>query len=250
MTTTRASRLALPEFADDIEHREYIRDRLAAGFRIFHKLGFNEGVMGHLSARDPIDSNLFWLNPFGVSFGDIRSSDLQLVDHEGNLVEGEGMVHPGAMILHPDIYSAHPGIQSIGHTHSPYGRVLSTLGRRLDPITNESAIFFDRHALYDSHANGEGANLARSMRARDRALVMANHGIVTFGQTVDEMIYLFLSLEKSCQIQVQAEAAGTPRVLDDSVAESIAARLTHHIAWLNFQPTFADITREQPDLLD
>lgn len=250
MTIVQALRPVPPTFDDPYEQREHLKGRLAAGFRIFHELGFDEGVMGHLSARDPVDPNLFWLNPFAVSFGILKASDMQLVTLDGALVEGRGAVHPGAMILHPDIYAAHPEIQAIGHSHSLFGRIWSTFGRLLDPITNESAVFFGRHSLYDSHANGEGANLAAALRADDAGLIMVNHGIVTVGQTVDEMLYRFLSLEKCCQVQIQSESVGTPRILPDDIATRIAQGATPERGWLNFQPSFESIVREQPDLLD
>ncbi|WP_066912961.1 class II aldolase/adducin family protein [Millisia brevis] len=245
----QAPRPVPPTFDDPYEHRRYLRERLAAGFRVFAKLGFDEGVMGHLSARDPLEPDHFWVNPFAVPFATITAGDLQLVSSSGELVEGSGTVHPGAMILHPDIYAAHPSIQSVGHTHSIYGRAWSTLRRPLDPITNESAVFFRRLGLFDTHAHGEGAELAAAVQPNDRALIMLNHGIVALGQTVDEMLYYFMSLEKCCQVQIAAESAGTPQSLADDVAEKIAGHMTPERAWLNFQPTYQTVVAEQPDLL-
>src|SRR5947209_3452572 len=59
---------AMPEFSSPEEERLHRKQRLAAGFRLFAKFGFEEGVAGHITARDPIEPDTFWVNPFGVPF--------------------------------------------------------------------------------------------------------------------------------------------------------------------------------------
>ena len=236
-------------FEQPEEERQHRKERLAAAFRIFAKLGFDEGVMGHLTARDPIRTDHFWFNPFGASFANNTPSDLLLLSYEGDIAEGHGYVHPGAMILHPKLLQLRPDIVSAGHTHSIYGRIWSTYGRLLEPITNESAVFYNRHGIYDSHTGGEGENLVNALGTNNRALILKNHGIVSVGHSVDEMAYWFISLEKCCQVQILAEAAGKPHVLEPELAESISSRATPNSGWLNFQPMYESIVKEQPDLL-
>ena len=82
---------------EDIEaERLYRKQRLAAGFRLFGKFGFDEGVAGHITARDPGDPTRFWVNPFGMPFSHISVSDLICVDHEGNVVYGDAFVNGAA----------------------------------------------------------------------------------------------------------------------------------------------------------
>lgn len=250
MSTVQSGRPQPPVFKNKEEERQHRKERLAAAFRIFAKLGFEEGVMGHLTARDPILTDHFWVNPFGVSFGSIKASDLLLLNFQGEIAAGTGFVHPGAMILHPKLLQLRPDIISAGHTHSVYGRIWSTFGRLLDPITNEAAVFYKRHGIYDSHAGGEGENLVKALGTQNRGLILKNHGIVTVGQSVDEMAYWFMSLEKCCQVQILAEASGKPKLLPDEAADSIANRATPATGWLNFQPSYQSIVKEQPDLLD
>ena len=66
------------------EERQHRKQRLAAGFRLFSRFGFDEGVAGHITARDPEHLDHFWVNPFGMSFKQITVDDLILVDHQGN----------------------------------------------------------------------------------------------------------------------------------------------------------------------
>jgi hypothetical protein len=65
-----------PKFEDKYQEREYLKGRLALAFRIFGKLGFEEGVVGHITLRDPVWPDHFWINPFGTAFALITSSSL------------------------------------------------------------------------------------------------------------------------------------------------------------------------------
>src|SRR5262245_10657794 len=89
-------RLAPPAFATLSEERRHRKERLAAGFRIFSAFGFCEGVAGHITMRDPEFPDTFWVNPYGMHFGQIRVSDLIRVDGEGNVIEGTGPVNVAA----------------------------------------------------------------------------------------------------------------------------------------------------------
>jgi len=236
-----------PAFASVEEERQHRKQKLAAAFRIFGKLGYDEGVMGHISARDPENPNHFWMNPLGLSFSLITADDLLLINLDGELVLGEGFPHPGGIPLHSAILSLRPDIISVAHTHALYGRTWTTTGRLIPPSTAESAVFFERHAIYDSHANGEGDNLVRAL-GNNRALLMKNHGLLTVGQSVDETAYLFISLEKVCQSQIAAESIGSTETMDEHQARRSSERFQAYSGWLNFQPAYQSIIKEQPDL--
>src|SRR2546430_7063935 len=89
----------LPSFGSIPEERLHRKQRLAAAFRLFSKCGFDEGVAGHITARDPEKLDHFWVNPFGMHFGHIRVSDLLLVNHEGEVVEGDRDVNQAAYAI-------------------------------------------------------------------------------------------------------------------------------------------------------
>lgn len=247
----KAARPEPPAFASIEEERTHRKRKLAAAFRIFGKLGFDEGVMGHVSVRDPENPGHFWINPFAVAFGLIKVSDLMRVDFQGNLIEGKGYLHPGGLPLHSAILANRPDVTAVVHTHSPYGKIWSSSGRLLEPISNEAAVFHGRHVIYDSFAGGEGANLAKAVeQSGNRAVVMKNHGILTVGQSVDEAAYLFISLEKVCREQIYARLLGQPQAIDAERATAAAARFGAYGGWLNFQNLYQEIVRAQPDLLD
>ena len=90
--------------------RRTARRKLAGALRIFGRFGFGEGVAGHITVRDPEFPDLFWVNPFGMSFRHIRSSDLILVDHDGDVVYGDQPVNRAAFVIHSAIHEARPDV--------------------------------------------------------------------------------------------------------------------------------------------
>lgn len=237
-----------PVFETSEEDRIQRKRKLVAAFRIFGKLGFDEGVMGHISVRDPERQDHFWMNPFGLSFNLINVSDLLLINLQGDLVEGNGCPHPGGIPLHSAIFTLRPDIQSVVHVHSLFGRTWTTNGRLIPPTTAESALFFGKHAIFDTYIHGEGDFLAKALEG-NRALLLKNHGLLTVGESVDEAAFLFISLEKICQSQIAAESIGTNLILAEEIANRIANNFTAYRGWLNFQPLFQSIIKEQPDIL-
>lgn len=133
------------EFSNKYEEREHIKGKLACAYRVFGHYGLNEGLAGHITIRDPIDPESFWVNPFGVDFNRINKSDLLRVDHQGNILDhGKVKVlNKAAFLIHGAIHSARPDVLCAAHTHSVYGRAFCTLGKKLDPISLESSIFYD-----------------------------------------------------------------------------------------------------------
>lgn len=135
---------------DTIEaERQHRKERLASVYRAFSLFGFEEGVAGHVTARDPEWTDHFWVNPFGVGFGQIKVSDLLLVDHDGNIVEGRYPLNQAAFAIHSEVHKARPDVIAAAHTHSLYGKTWSSLGRLLDPLTQDACAFYEDHALFD-----------------------------------------------------------------------------------------------------
>jgi len=126
---------AYPEFATVEEERRHRKQRLAAAFRLFGQFGFDEGVAGHITARDPELLDHFWVNPFAMNFKQIRVKDLILVNHNGDVVEGDFPVNTAAFVIHGAVHAARPDVVAAAHAHSIYGKSWSALRRPLDPLT-------------------------------------------------------------------------------------------------------------------
>src|SRR6266852_2234601 len=200
-----------PTFATLAEERQYRKQRLAGAFRLFARFGFDEGVAGHITARDPERRDHFWVNPFGMHFGQIRVSDLILVNHRGQVVEGKPPVNVAAFAIHSQVHSARPDVVAAAHAHSLYGKSWSSLGRLLDPITQDSCAFYGDHGLFADFAGvvyetSEGERVANAL-GNHKAAILRNHGLLTVGRTVDEAAWWFITMERSCQAQLMAEAA-------------------------------------------
>ena len=179
-----------PVFETVEEERLHRKQRLAAGFRLFSKFGFDEGVAGHITARDPEFEDRFWVNPFGMHFGQIRVSDLLLVNHAGEVVEGDRPVNQAAFAIHSQVHAARPDVVAAAHSHSVYGKAWSSLGRVLDPITQDSCSFYDDHSVFDDFTGvvldtEEGKRIAYAL-GTGKAVILRNHGLLTVGHTVDE----------------------------------------------------------------
>jgi len=237
------------------DERRHRKERLAAAFRLFSRFGFDEGVAGHITARDPELTDHFWVNPFGMHFGHIRVSDLLLVSHTGEIVEGDRPVNDAAFAIHSQVHAARPDVVAAAHAHSVYGKAWSSLRRPLDPLTQDSCSFYGDHAVFADYTGvvldlTEGKRIAHAL-GDNKAAILSNHGNLTVGHSVDEAAWWFITMERTCQAQLLAEAAGTPVLIDPDMAALTQTQVGSHVAgWFSFQPLYDRIVREQPDLLD
>ena len=245
-----------PSFPTVEEERLHRKQRLAGALRVFGRFGFAEGVAGHITARDPELRDHFWVNPFGVSFRRIRVSDLLLVGPSGDVVEGTRPVNRAAFVIHSAIHEARPDVVSVAHAHSVFGRAWSSLGRPLDPITQDACMFYADHVVI-ADAGGRVAFERESGRAiadalgPHKAAFHRCHGHFTVGETVDEAAWWYIAMERSCQAQLLAEAAGTPHLVDPDDARYSREQSGFPLAgWLAFQPIWQDVLVSDPDLLD
>ncbi len=245
-----------PETADDPqEERLHRKQRLAAAFRLFSRFGFDEGVAGHITARDPERLDHFWVNPFGMHFGHIRVSDLILVNDKGEVVEGDKPVNTAAFVIHSQVHAARPDVVAAAHAHSVYGKSWSALGRPLEPITQDVCAFYEDHAVFDDYTGvvldlEEGKRISHALGGH-KAVILRNHGLLTVGHSVDEAAWWFITMERSCQAQLLASSAGEPVHIRPDMARLTAGQVGSHVAgWFSFQPLFDRIVAEQPDLLE
>lgn len=115
--------------------RQWQLQQMAGAFRIFAKLGFADGGSGHISLRDPVNTDTFWINPYGVHFGLLKVSDMVHVDGKGNRIGGaDKPVNTAGFIIHSALHQRRPDINAACHLHSPYGRAWSTFGREIDML--------------------------------------------------------------------------------------------------------------------
>jgi ribulose-5-phosphate 4-epimerase/fuculose-1-phosphate aldolase len=240
---------------DPDQERLRRKQRLAAALRTFAEYGFDEGAAGHMTARDPILTDHFWANPFGIHFRQMKTSDLLLVDHQGTVVQGDGKINPAAFAIHSQVHAARPDVVAAAHTHSVYGRAFAALGRRLDPITQDACAFYQDHQVFDDYTgvvlDPEGGKRIAQALGGCKGVILRNHGLLTVGRSVEEAAWWFIALDRCCQVQLLAEAAGKPRLIDPVNAALTRDTIgTEQIGRFSFRPLYDDIVARQPDLLD
>jgi ribulose-5-phosphate 4-epimerase/fuculose-1-phosphate aldolase len=249
-----AAEQVIPQAEGIEETRQDRKNKLAAALRLFGKFGFDEGVAGHITVRDPEHLDHFWVNPMGKSFKQMTVSDLLLVNHHGEVVEGSGLLNGAAFTIHSQIHMANPAITAAAHSHSVYGKTFSALGKTLDPLTQDSCAFFEDHVLFDDFSgvvleDDEGKRIAAALGDR-KAAILQNHGLLTVGDTLDAAAWWYITMERSCQAQLLAEAAGKPQLIDPEVARQTRETVGSPLAgWFSFQPLYDVIVEEQPELL-
>lgn len=245
-----------PKFEDKYKERDYLKGRLAAAFRIFGKYGFDEGVAGHITLRDPVQPDCFWVNPFGTAFSMINASDLILVNHGGEVIDGgeNRLLNTAAYMIHAAVHAARPDVVCAAHSHSIYGRTWCSLGRKIDTLTQDSCAFHNDHVVYESFngvvlAEKEGKNIAACLGDKKAALLQ-NHGLLTVGQTIEAAVFWFVSLEKCCHSQLMAEAAAASRGEKPIVIGEEDAMVTYRTVgssragWFSAKPLFDVIHKE------
>lgn len=203
-----------PVFQDKNEERDWLKFRLAQAFRIFGNLGYDEGVAGHITVRDNIRPDCFWVNPMGKHFSLIEPEDLLLVDHEAKIQEESGpsrLLNTAAFMIHSAIHAARPDVNCAAHSHSVHGRAFSTLGKELDPLTQDACAFYEDHVVYRSYGGvvldaEEGQRIAKQLGDK-KAAILQNHGILVATASIEATLHFYIALEKSCQVQLMAEAA-------------------------------------------
>ena len=249
-----------PSFVSVADERYDRKVRLAAAFRMFSKAGLDEGVAGHVTARDPEFPDSYWVNPFGMHFSMIKQSDLVRVDHTGEVVEGTRAVNGAAVAIHCAVHAARPDVVAAAHAHGPYGKTLTSLEMTVEPLTQDSCAFYEDVGVHDTYTGvvldaEEGRRIGEALGSH-KAVILRNHGMLTVGTTVDSAAWWFLTLERTSQSQLMAySAAGglgvKPRLIGHEEATHTRGQVGFEGAgWFQFQPIWERISRDNPDIFD
>jgi len=245
----------IPTFDDVESERLHLKQRLAATCRIFGRFGYDEGVAGHVTARDPEHADRFWVNGFGIDFRQVAVSNLICVDHLGEVVEGDHPVNRAAFAIHSQVHQARPDIVAAAHTHSLHGKAFSTLGVTLDPLTQDSCAFHEDHSVFDDYTGvvmetSEGRRIADALGGH-KLVILRNHGLLSVGTSVDAAAWWFIAADRSCHAQLLAMAAGKPVLIDHDQAVLTRTQVGSEIAGMvSFHPLWNWIVNQEPDLLE
>ena len=178
---------------------------------------------GNLSLRDP-QTGYLYLTPSAMAYHTIEPEDVAVVDLEGNLIAGRRKPTI-EMELHLQLYRARPEINAVIHTHPVYSQVFAVLRRAIPPIIDEAAQVLGGTVPVAQYALPGTKELAENVRAamdgRHRACLMANHGAVCVGESMEQAFKVCTVLEMTAQIYQQALLLGEPHVLSEELVDEM-----------------------------
>lgn len=210
---------------DSATERE-LRRELAAVYRLVAHFRMTDLIFTHISLRIPGPDHHFLINPYGLLFDEITASSLVRVNLQGEPVDApDARVNPAGFVIHSAIHAAREDALCVLHTHSRAGCAVAALEHGLLPVNQMSLEFYDRVAYHDYE--GIALNLDEQQRLvadlGDRnALILRNHGLLTIGDTPAQAFLRMFYLDKACEIQVTAAAAGALRLPPHEVCEYTA----------------------------
>ena len=248
----------LPSFATHAEERKHRKERLVAACRAFAQQGFDYGFAGHLTVRDPERPELYWTNPMCVHFSQVKVSNLILVDHDGKVIEGEYAVNRAGFVLHAAVHDAHPDIIAMCHAHTVYGTAFAALGKKLEPITQDAAAFFEDHVVIGDEAGqvaveAEGGHKVANAFKGVKAAIHQNHGLLTASRhSIEAAAFWFIALERCCRQQLLIDATGlTPKLVPADRSRYSREHVgSEYIGWLHFQTIYDQLAKTQPDMFE
>ncbi len=249
---------SVPKFTNVAAERRHLKERLVGACRAFALQGFDYGFAGHLTVRDPEHPSLYWTNPMAVHFSQVKVSNLILADHEGNVMEGRHAINRAGFVLHAAVHEAHPDIVAMCHAHTVYGTAFSSLGKKLEPITQDAAVFFEDHVVIGDEAGQVAVEVKAGHKVANafkgvKAAIHQNHGLLTVSRhSIEAAAFWFIGLERCCQQQLMVDATGiAPRLVTPERARYSREHVgSEYIGWLHFQPIWEQLVNTQPDMFD
>lgn len=220
-----------------------MRVDLAAAYRLVALYGWDDLIFTHLSARVPGAEGHFLINPYGWMFDEITASSLVKVDMDcRKVMDSPYEVNPAGFTIHSAIHAVRHDANCVMHTHTVAGVAVSAQAAGLLPLSQQSLFPLANLAYHDY----EGVALREDEKARLQAdlgqansMILRNHGLLSCGDTVANAFLNLFILQRACEIQIAAQAGGTPLVqvpqaIVDGIAQA-AAQVTRglggNLAW-------------------
>lgn len=187
--------------------------------------GLCPGTSGNLSVYDP-DSGFMAITPSGLNYFETCPEDIVITDLSGNIADG-GRRPSSELNLHAAFYRAKPEARSVVHTHSVFCTTLGILGEPIRAVHFMIGAANSREiplAPYVTFGTEELAEVAVRFCGGSKAVLLANHGLVTCGGSLADAFELAVTLEYVAQLQYRARCAGSPNVLDDEQVDAAIER--------------------------
>jgi ribulose-5-phosphate 4-epimerase/fuculose-1-phosphate aldolase len=185
---------------------------LAACYQLCALYGWADGIYTHISAAVPGEPGHYLINAFGMCFDEVTASNLVKVDSTGAVIGAiPAPVNQSGFRLHAAVHKARPDAACIIHLHNPAGIAVGIQENGLLPLSPYALRFYGDLAYHDyegiAMTPDEQARLVANLANRP-AMLLRNHGSLTVGRTIPEAFVLMETLDRACDVQLRAQAAG------------------------------------------
>ena len=220
-----------PRLDDPDAERGRLLEDLARSYRLFAALRWGELGDGHITCRDPEQLDHMWLLRYRVPFECARAADMVLVSPDGRAFDQSGkrvQINNTAYHIHQPIHDARPDVTAAAHVHTQWGTPFAAERRMIEPITQESTMFFEDHALFDDEEvqilSCDGGKRIAVALGDNRAVILANHGLLTVGNSPADAVGWFVLMERVAEVQMKARrglpiSANAARASRDDIVE-------------------------------
>ncbi len=197
------------------------RIRLAAAYRIFDRLGWTEMIFNHITLRVPGPERVFLINPFGLHYREVTASNLVAVDVDGVPVRPvEYPVNLAGFVTHSAIHAHIGHAHCVMHTHTTTGCAVACLENGLSHDSFYGAQLAGQvayHPFEGVTVNPEERERMLTSIGDKRVVILRNHGLLTWGETIEEAFMWLWTLQRACDIQIAAAPAGAMKRLAPAV---------------------------------
>lgn len=190
------------------------RKDLAAAYRLVAHFGLDDSIFTHISSKARPDAETFLINPYGLRFTEVTAENLVEVDLNGDIVHdpyGAG-INKAGFLIHSAVHEARPEVSCVMHTHTVSGVSVSCQAKGLLPLNQWSLQFYNRISYHDYEGiainEAEKERLVADLGAKNKVLVLRNHGLLTCGRSTGEAFKIMYNLERSCKAQLAIQASG------------------------------------------
>jgi L-fuculose-phosphate aldolase len=195
------------------------REKIALACRILCSNGHESGLAGQITTRE--SEHVFVTQRLGCGLSEARPSNLLKVDDDLRVIEGSGMANP-ANRFHVWLYGARQDVRCIVHTHPPYTSALSMLGvplviSHMDGCSLYENVGFLAHWPGVPVGDEEGKLIAGALGDKSAAL-LAHHGVVIAGRSIEEACVMALQFERAAMLQITAGSGGVIRHVQRELA--------------------------------
>ncbi len=198
------------------------RQELAACYRIFAMMGWDELIYNHITVKVPNEEESYLINPYGMHFSEINASSLIKVDIDGNKVDVDNpwAINKAGFVQHSLFHRQLPEVHAIIHTHTTATTAVCSVEGGLTRSNFYACMLEGRLAYHDFEGitvrEDEGPNFLKSL-GNKRIMMLKNHGPVVMGKTLPHAFLNYWVLQRACEIQLATASMGAPIEVDMAV---------------------------------